>query len=61
MQDIGQLLKEIMVEKQCSSVYALLLLKEDKDVSVLQPKSTRQTNGRLCDTGNIESNQSRLG
>ena len=56
MQDIGKALDEIMRSRQCSSIYAFLLLSENKKeggkdgICKLQSKSTKETGRRLRNT-----------
>lgn len=53
MQDIGNALNTIMQNKQCSSIYAFLLLSKDKEegdadgIHKLQPKSKTKISRRL--------------
>lgn len=54
MKDIGLMLNKIMQEKQCSSVYALLLLHKeegriDDGIHKLQSESSKKASRRLRD------------
>lgn len=57
MQDIGMALNTIMRDKNCSSVYALLLLcgegGEKNELRKLQSKSEKKASRRLRNTGNF--------
>lgn len=61
MTDISNLLDEIMTDNKCTSIYALLMLAEENDVSILQPQPIKQINRRLCYSGNHKTDKTRLG
>lgn len=52
MKDIGQDLSIMMSQKQCTPLYALLIMRGKKDVRVLQPQPTKETRRGLRDKGN---------
>lgn len=57
MRDISGILNKIMQEKQCSSVYAFLLLSEGEDKNglyKLQSKPNEKISRRLCDKSNFQ-------
>ena len=55
MRDIGDALRITMQKQQCSSLSALLLLKEEKkdDIRILQSQPTKKTGRRLRDKSNF--------
>ena len=57
MRDIGTMLDKIMQEKQCSSVYALLLLSEGEHkkngIHKLQSEPSKKVSRRLRDKSNF--------
>lgn len=62
MKDIGSMLDKIMQEKQCSSVYALLLLHEQNErnkygIHKLQSEPCEKTCGRLCNKSSIKKSE----
>jgi len=61
MRDISEELVNIMSQNNCSSVYALFALKENNDVRTVQPESTRELCGRLCNKSNIKGDEQGLG
>lgn len=63
MIDIGNALSIAMQKKQCSSLYALLLLSEEKEngMDILQSKSPEKVSRGLRDKSDFKTNGARLG
>lgn len=64
MKDIGNELIRIIEDRQCSPVYALVLLSkegEEDGIREFQSQSKKKTCGGLCDSCHCKNNGQRLG
>lgn len=62
MVEIGQVLRQTMLENHCSSMCAFLMLNGGSDgICVHESESRNETDGRLCDKGNQPDNRTGLG
>jgi hypothetical protein len=55
MQDISAQLSELIIDKKCSSLLAFIMV--ENGLRIQEPKSDKESGGRLRDTWDINSDE----